>query len=79
MLNICKKYDLKIFDVKYIPTAGGSLRYYITKNKNFDESKNISKYLDIENKIDFKSEETYQQFFENNCFLWCNFQKHNYL
>ena len=65
MLNICKKYDLKIFDVKYIPTAGGSLRYYITKNKNFDESKNISKYLDIENKIDFKSEETYQQFFEN--------------
>ena len=65
MLNICKKYDLNIFDVKYIPTAGGSLRYYITKNKNLVETQNVLKHLNLENKINFKIDQTYIDFYKN--------------
>ena len=65
MLNICSKYDLKIFDVKYIPTAGGSLRYYITKNKHIDVSNRVIEHLNLEEKINFKIDKTYHNFFKN--------------
>lgn len=65
MKNICKKFNLEIFDVKYIPTAGGSLRYYITKNKNLPKTKNVFEYLEKENIINFKSEETYRKFYDD--------------
>ena len=65
MINICKKYDLTIFDVAHIPTAGGSLRYYITKNKNIEKTSNIEKYLQIENKINLKSDKSYINFYHN--------------
>jgi len=66
MTNICNHFNLKIFDVEYIPTAGGSLRYYITKNKSVSHSSNVEKFLKIENDIDFKIDKTYLKFF-NNC------------
>ncbi len=65
MHNICKKYDLKIFDVKYIPTAGGSLRYYITKNKHIDVSNRVIEHIKLEENINFKIDKTYHNFFEN--------------
>lgn len=66
MINICSKHNLKVFDVKYIPTAGGSLRYYITKKNNLPQSNELKKYIKLENDINFKSEKTYNNFY-NQC------------
>tara|TARA_B100001057_G_C22804626_1_gene932855 strand:+ start:401 stop:1627 length:1227 start_codon:yes stop_codon:yes gene_type:complete len=72
MINICKKFNLKVFDVKYIPTAGGSLRYYISKNKNIPITDSLKNHLEIEKIINFKSELTYKNFFIN-----CEISKKN--
>ncbi len=65
MTKICKKFNLKIFDVRYIPTAGGSLRYYISKDNKTPVSVSVKKHLEIESLINFKSELTYKNFRDN--------------
>ncbi len=45
-----KKFQLNLFDCEKIDTHGGSLRVYISKNKNKKKSKNFNKLLRIENK-----------------------------
>ncbi len=57
--NLCRKNNLVLFDIDHISTKGGSIRYYITKDKSKIISKKIKKYLDKEkntklfNKISF--------------------------
>ena len=65
MKNICKNYGLEIFDVKYLPTAGGSMRYYISKKDTHPISTEVKKFEEVESKIDFTSEKTYLKFKEN--------------
>ena len=46
--NLCRKNNLVLFDVDHISTKGGSIRYYITKDKSKTISKKIKNYLDKE-------------------------------
>lgn len=45
-----KKYKLKIFHAKKIPTHGGSIRVYVSKNKKYKINKSVSNILKIEKK-----------------------------
>ena len=55
-----KKYKLKIFHAKKIPTHGGSIRVYVSKSKNIKESKNLKKLLKMEKK--YLNEKTFKDF-----------------
>ena len=48
--HLFKKYNLKIFHAKKIPTHGGSIRVYVSKNKNLKVSKNCKKIFKLEKK-----------------------------
>ncbi len=48
--NIFKKYGLNIIHVKKIPTHGGSIRVYASKNKNYKIHKSVSLFLKKEKK-----------------------------
>ena len=62
--NLLKKFDLEIFDIKNLPTHGGSLRYFIKrkKNKKFNIKVSVKKqiYKEIKNGLDKFS--TYKAF-----------------
>ena len=51
--NILKKYNLELFDIKNIKTHGGSLRYYIKKEKNNSLKINSSVKNQLEKEINF--------------------------
>ena len=55
-----KKHGLKIFYAKEIPTHGGSIRVYVTRNKNQKIYPNVNKILKYEKK--FLNKETYSFF-----------------
>jgi hypothetical protein len=42
---------MKIIDVKKVNTHGGSIRIYVKKNYNVKRSKNVKKYIKLENKF----------------------------
>jgi hypothetical protein len=46
-----KKLNMKIIDVKKVNTHGGSIRIYVKKNYNVKRSKNVKKYIKLENKF----------------------------
>ena len=58
-----KKYNLKIFHAKKIPTHGGSIRVYVSKNKNLKVSKNCKKIFKLEKK--YLNKKTFQNFSDN--------------
>lgn len=63
VLNVFKKCDLKIFDVKKINTQGGSLRIYGCKNNsNYIISKNVYKILNEEKKYGLLNEKIYKSY-----------------
>lgn len=55
-----KKYNLKIFHAKKIPTHGGSIRVYVSKNNNFKVSENYKKIIKFEKK--YLNKKTFQNF-----------------
>ena len=55
-----KKYNLKIFYAKEIPTHGGSIRVYVTKNNNKKTHSSVNKILNYEKK--FLNNETFKTF-----------------
>ena len=55
-----KMYNLKIFHAKKIPTHGGSIRVYVSKNKNFKISENCKKILKFEKK--YLTKKTFHNF-----------------
>ena len=55
-----KKYNLKIFHAKKIPTHGGSIRVYVSKNKNLKISENCKKIFKLEKK--YLNNKTFQNF-----------------
>ena len=67
MNNLCNKFSLNLFDVKYLDTAGGSLRYYITKNKNIKKTENFIKFINLENKLHGNSPLSIYEKFNKDC------------
>jgi len=66
MQNICNKCNLEIFDVEHVNTAGGSLRYFISKKNVYKKSSNFNKFLNYENDKNLLDTNTYK-LFSNNC------------
>lgn len=58
--NLFKRYNLKIFHAKQIPTHGGSIRVYVSNNKNIKVSNNFKKILQSEKK--YLNKKTFQIF-----------------
>ncbi len=65
MSNICKRYDLEVFDIEYLNTAGGSLRYYICRNGKYPRTERLSDCKVKENAMNLYSDQTYLLFKEN--------------
>jgi len=67
---LMKKHDLKIFQIKKNKSNGGSIRCFVThqKNKNYDKihfKKKIKDFLEHEQKIKVKSVKPYRKFMSN--------------
>ena len=62
--NLLKKFNLEIFDVKNLPTHGGSLRYFIKKrsNKKYNVKLSVKKQIDKEIKKGLDKFKTYKDF-----------------
>ena len=62
--NLLKKFTLEIFDVKNLPTHGGSLRYFIKKrsNKKYNVKLSVKKQIDKEIKNGLDKFITYKDF-----------------
>ena len=45
-----KKFNFRLFKAKEIPTHGGSIRVYVTKNKTFKIDSSVTKILKFEKK-----------------------------
>ena len=69
--NILKRVGLKIFKLENINIHGGSLRYYIVhdKNYNFKASKNLTKQIKAELKVGLDKFATYKKFAKNVFYL----------
>ena len=62
MQNICSKFNLEVFDVEYVNTAGGSLRYFIAKKNIYKKTINYKKFLNNEIKLNLLKKEIYVKF-----------------
>ncbi len=66
MENICKKYNLEVFDIEYLNTAGGSLRYYICRKGTFPKTERLLNCRKIEKGFKLYDNNTYKSF-KNKC------------
>ena len=64
LANFFKKFNAKIFRSEKIDTHGGSLRVYISKNKNIKIDKSVNQMLKEEEKYGIKKFKTYKKFGE---------------
>jgi len=62
--NLLNNFDLEIFDLKNLPTHGGSLRFYIKRkaNKDLKISNRLNKQIQNEIKFGLDKFTTYKQF-----------------
>ena len=61
--SIVKEYKLKLFDVEKISNHGGSLRYYICKQKgNYKTSLRLKKIINEEKKLGLNNYTTFKKF-----------------
>ena len=62
--NLLKKFNLEIFDVKNLPTHGGSLRYFIKRkiNKKFNVKISVKRQLSKEIKFGLNKFSIYKNF-----------------
>ena len=65
--NILKKHNMKIFDIQRLKTHGGSLRYFIKKNKNENVkiSYTVKSQILYESKFGLNKLSTYKKFASN--------------
>jgi hypothetical protein len=63
--NMAKKNKLRVFDIKFNNVNGGSTQYFVCKNsaKFKNNSNNLKKALDRENKFGLEKLHTYKKFF----------------
>ena len=62
LVNFFKQFQVKLFKVEKIDTHGGSIRIFISKNKNIKIEKSIKELLDEEEKFGIKQFKTYKNF-----------------
>ncbi len=62
LVNFFKQFQVKIFKVEKIITHGGSIRIFISKDKNIKIEKNIKELLEEEAKFGIKQFKTYESF-----------------
>ena len=62
LMNFFVNFDVKIFKAEKIKTHGGSLRIFISKNKNIKVDMSINKILIEEEKFGIKKLKTYKKF-----------------
>jgi nucleoside-diphosphate-sugar epimerase/SAM-dependent methyltransferase/dTDP-4-dehydrorhamnose 3,5-epimerase-like enzyme len=62
IINFLKKYGLFVFDIEKIETHGGSIRLFITKDKNVKIEKRVYKILKEEEEFGIKNISTYIEF-----------------
>lgn len=62
-----EKHGMKIFDVQELPTHGGSIRIFVTResNENYTVSSNVDRILSIEKKRGYCDLDLYTSFNEN--------------
>ena len=65
MQNLCSQYNLEVFDVEPLNTAGGSLRYYICRKGKKSISLNAKNTQANEKKINLYDNSIYSKFKEN--------------
>mgnify|MGYP001226116293 CR=1 FL=1 len=75
VLNICKKYKLNLFMVKKTNVQGGSMRYYISKDKFIKAHRSVQKFIDREKNILKFSKNTILKFYERNYLFKRKFRK----
>jgi methylation protein EvaC len=66
IIKLCENFDLEVFDVEKLETAGGSMRYYIARRGQQVISSKVEAALNNERKLNLFSEETYLKF-KYNC------------
>ena len=62
IMHFFQNSSLKVYKVKEVDTHGGSLRVYVSKNKNKRVDKSVAKYIDLEKRNKLDKIETYQNF-----------------
>ena len=62
LVNFFKQFKVKVFKAERINTHGGSIRIFISKNKNTKIEKSIKELLDEEVKFGIKQFKTYESF-----------------
>ena len=62
LTNFFKQFNVKLFRAERIDTHGGSIRVYISKDKNKKVEKNIKDLIEKEEKFGIKNFKTYQNF-----------------
>ena len=68
MNNLCQKFGLNLYDLKYLDTHGGSMRYYISKNQKIPKTKNFNYYFEKE-KLSHSSGMFCYEEFNKNCLI----------
>ena len=66
IIKLCENFDLEVFDVEKLETAGGSMRYYIARRGEQVISSRVEAVLNDERKINLFSNDTFANF-RNNC------------
>ena len=62
LINFFNRLNAKIYRSERIDTHGGSIRIYVSKDKNKKVEKNVKKLIAEENKFGIKKFETYKKF-----------------
>ncbi|MEO8172128.1 MAG: class I SAM-dependent methyltransferase [Sediminibacterium sp.] len=67
VVTLFEKFNLKVASIDWVPTKGGSLRYYITKpgNSKFSNDKTVAHYLKLEDEFKLYDPATYEKFHED--------------
>ena len=66
IINMALKNDLRVFDIEYNSSNGGSARFYICRNNSSYKTKKrkIFNFLTNEKRAGLKKKKTYLNFFE---------------
>ena len=62
MVEFCKKFGFEIFDIEEQFIHGGTLRYFISRKNKREITKNVSNYLETENKKEIYLEKRLEDF-----------------
>ncbi len=67
IINLCKKNDLRVFDIKSNSINGASKQYFIchANSERKDNKKIVSQVLKIENNLELSKVETFKKFIKN--------------